>query len=201
MKHFLYFLLFTLLINSCTIHNRVHRKGVTIQWKNHKSKSNVNQSSSPIEISNKSVASQEITVEKEEEKRSIEKKKPKEKGGIRHAEHTTQHLETAENKTPQTIQLTPKNNGDGTAEEQDKKVEGFGVAGLIAALSGIIIVFFVSILIAMLLAVIAIVFGAIGLRRFLNDPEKYGGNGLAVASLTLGIILLLVSVIFLVILL
>lgn len=59
----------------------------------------------------------------------------------------------------------------------------------------------ISILIGMMLAIIAIVFGGIGIRRYLKHPAKYGGNGLAVASLTLGIILLLTCIIFIVILL
>ena len=79
----------------------------------------------------------------------------------------------------QTTQSRPTINEP--VDAQERKVEGFGVAGFII---GIIGLFFLS------SGIIPIVFGAISLGKIGAHPKKFKGKGFAIASLILGLVAL-----------
>jgi hypothetical protein len=70
------------------------------------------------------------------------------------------------------------------------KIEPLGLAGMIVGIVGI---FFAGIP----CGIIAIVFGAISLSRINKHPEKYKGLGFAIASLSIGIVVLLLTILLL----
>ena len=72
-------------------------------------------------------------------------------------------------------------NASKTGNTDERQVEGFGIAGLAAAIVGLFIA-------GIPLGAVAIVFGAISLSRIKKNPKKYKGKGLAIASLILGLV-------------
>jgi len=77
---------------------------------------------------------------------------------------------------------TKKENHARTADDQ-RKVEGLGLAGFIIGIVG----WFMPFGIGLVMCLLAIIFGAISLGKISNNPEKYKGKGFAITSLILGI--------------
>lgn len=82
------------------------------------------------------------------------------------------------------------NNASITGNTDERQVEGFAIAGLAAGVVGLFIA-------TIPLGAVAIVFGAISLSRIKKNPKKYKGNGLAIASLILGLVLVVAMIILL----
>jgi len=82
------------------------------------------------------------------------------------------------------------NNASNTGNTDERQVEGFGIAGLAAGVVGLFIA-------TIPLGAVAIVFGAISLSRIKKNPKKYKGKGLAIASLILGLVLVVAMIILL----
>lgn len=207
MKHFLFVILVITFASSCSIQKRVHRKGYSISWsKNYSTEKLIAEKSQSVsEKQSEKKSTEEVDVVLQPLK-SIVHLRPQKRtiDDTESSETRREHLFVEKEK--KSFRYGQKLESDYSSldpnnSEEGKKVEGFGVAGLISVLTGLVMAFFISILIGMVLAVIGIVFGAIGIRRYMNDPKKYGGNGMAIASLALGIILMLACIVLLVILL
>ena len=65
-----------------------------------------------------------------------------------------------------------------------KRTEGFAIAGFVAGVVG----WFMTPEVALLMVVLAIVFGFISLSNIHNNPGEYKGKGLAIAALVLGLV-------------
>lgn len=76
------------------------------------------------------------------------------------------------------LKKLPKKN---TSQYKDQQTNGMAVAGFTMSLVGLFIFGFI-------LGVLAVIFSSIGLSRTINDPEAWGGKGLATAGLIIGII-------------
>ena len=75
-------------------------------------------------------------------------------------------------------------------EPEPKKNEPLGLTGFIISLVGLFII-------PIPLGILAIIFGAISLGRYSNEPEKFKGKGFAITSLSLGIVVLITGIIIL----
>lgn len=82
-----------------------------------------------------------------------------------------------------------------------KRLEGLGLAGFIITLSSIPVWWFVSMIAGLAAGVLGIVFGSIGIHRCRKDPDYKWGKGFAITSLIVGLILLIVSLVFILLLL
>ena len=97
------------------------------------------------------------------------------------------------------IKTSKKSKGSFTSNEKNsiqqesttKKVEGLGLAGMIVGLVGF---FFAGIP----FGIIAIIFGAISLAKFKKNPDKFSGKGFAIASLVIGLVVLVLTIAILV---
>ena len=82
-----------------------------------------------------------------------------------------------------------KENTAGTGNTDHRITEKLGVAGFILSFLGMIP------LIGIPFAVLAIIFGAVSLKRIKRNPEKYKNKGFAVASIVIGCIMILINII------
>jgi ribose 5-phosphate isomerase RpiB len=103
-------------------------------------------------------------------------------GNAMHMAHSAKRM--LMQKAPQSYKMT---------RESDRKIEGLGLAGFICGC----VSFFV---LGIILATLAIVFGAISLHRFSKYPDRYKGKGFAIASLVIGAVAFILSIIALIIL-
>ena len=85
-----------------------------------------------------------------------------------------------------------KKQSQNTRTEESKLKKGMAVAALVLG----IVSFFLSFL-GIVTAILAIIFGAIARKRAKNNPEIYGGKGMASAGMVLGIIYLTLALIVL----
>lgn len=85
-----------------------------------------------------------------------------------------------------------KENAAGTGKTDHRITEKLGLAGFILSLLGIIP------LIGIPFAVLAIIFGAVSLKRIARNPEKYKGKGFATASILIGCAMIVINIIILV---
>ena len=70
-------------------------------------------------------------------------------------------------------------------QQPQKKVNGVAIAALVAGVLGLIIALFVNGWVGLVISVVAIVLGAIGMKK---AKETNSGKGLAVAGLVCGIV-------------
>jgi hypothetical protein len=89
-------------------------------------------------------------------------------------------------------QDTIKNKPAGQRQEKKPKKEPLGVIGFIFAFLGFIPI------VGIFFSLLAIIFGSISLSKTKRNPGKYKGSGLATASIVIGSIALIVSIIILV---
>lgn len=75
---------------------------------------------------------------------------------------------------------------DSFPQDSPQKNEGFGLAGFIISLVGLLVAFLVPL--GLLFGLIPIIFGTISLVKIKRNPAKYKGRGFALWSLLLGII-------------
>jgi hypothetical protein len=71
-------------------------------------------------------------------------------------------------------------------DKANRKTDGFAIAGFVASFVGIFVA-------GIILGVVAIVFGAVGLSRISKDPVNRKGSGLAVAAITLGVLVVILT--------
>ena len=76
--------------------------------------------------------------------------------------------------------------------EQSKLKKGLAVAALVLG-----ILAFLTSIVGIVLAILAVIFGALALKRIREEPELYGGRKMAIAGLVLGIVLLGISILVL----
>jgi hypothetical protein len=76
-----------------------------------------------------------------------------------------------------------------------KRMDPLGIVGFCLTLASIPFWWFISAIIGFSAGIIGIVFGSISLSRILRKPETRGGLGFAIASLCIGIALVLATVI------
>ena len=117
--------------------------------------------------------------------------------------HATNN-ERIRNKKPDRNKSTVKNSRKAPKSPQKysgkTKIDGFGLAGLIAALVGVLIALFtpisagVAVLIILSVAIAAIVLGIIGLARIRKNPYERTGKGLSIAAIVLGGVLILSTI-------
>jgi len=79
----------------------------------------------------------------------------------------------------------------------ERNVEGFGLASFLLSLLGILLLFLPaslgSIILLLLVALLAVIFGIVGISRVRKNPERLMGKGFGIAGLVLGILLLIAS--------
>ncbi len=91
-----------------------------------------------------------------------------------------------------------KNNN---SDSRRRRVEGLGLAGFIITLVNLPLWWLVSQIFGIVAGVLGIIFGSIGIHRCRKNPDTKWGMGFAVTSLVVGLVMVLVSLIFLLILL
>lgn len=79
------------------------------------------------------------------------------------------------------------------ATSTQPKTEGFGIAGFLTSLIGIVVA-------AIPLGIVSVIFGAISLGRISRQPERYKGKGFGITAIILGIIEIIIGLLILVVL-
>jgi len=82
-----------------------------------------------------------------------------------------------------------KENAAGTEKMDDRKTETLGLIGFILSFLGMIP------LIGIPFAVLAIIFGTIGIKKIRRNPKKYKGKGFAIASIVIGCAMMVMNII------
>jgi hypothetical protein len=104
-------------------------------------------------------------------------------------------LKKKSNSTPDTIRAVRLNSGNnqyGYSYYSDNRVtEKLGLTGFILTLIGWLLVF------GMPLSIIGVIFGSISLGKIRRNPGHFKGRGFAIASLILGVIGVVFSIVFL----
>ena len=193
---FLSILFITILLNSCVVEKRVHNPGFNIQWiKKHKTtetqtteKTEGNTVFSDLKKDNSSKQNVEITKEPLLFEESSLSNQSIDQDAIdnnrQESERNYDQLKNYQDLDDSTTTVQPKANKPAV---QTKKLEGFGVAGTIFAALGFLIA-------GIPLGILAIIFGAIGITRIINNPEKYYGLGFSIVALALGLVVLIVTI-------
>jgi uncharacterized membrane protein YidH (DUF202 family) len=73
-----------------------------------------------------------------------------------------------------------------------RKTESLGIVGFIFSILGIIPIF------GLPFGILAVLFGALSLKKINRHPERYKGRGVANASLIIGILMVAISAIILI---
>ena len=85
--------------------------------------------------------------------------------------------------------ITPRNSGSSRINENERKTQGFAVAGFVLSILGLIVA-------GIPLGILAMIFGSIGLGKISREPKRFKGRGLAIASIIIGAIAIIAAVIF-----
>jgi len=199
----IYFILSVIIVfaQSCTIQKRQHLPGYHIEWNRNDSHSEVQSEKKPeqaLDIAEHDVAlvaelgAQPLEQEREAHVSDAEVASPRDL----HQEAATAHgnklaKNHSEKRTKQRLTFpsiihAPANMLFGSVKpEGEPRTDGMSIAAMVCG----ILCYFVP-FVGIVLAILAIIFGGIGLRRTQNNPELKG-KGMAIAGLVLGILGLL----------
>ena len=89
---------------------------------------------------------------------------------------------------------TQVNENSSSLNQEGKKVEGLGLAGMCASLAAIPIWLFVSVIAGLIMGLCSLILGAISMGIIQNKQTKFNGKGFAITSMVVGIILLILSI-------
>lgn len=205
----LYFILAAclLIIQSCTIQKRQHLPGYHIEWYSQHSRSeaivskNTQKEETIAQVKTAHVAATEEILKEQptvidalavREISSVERKNI--------SSHSAQQVEKKSNTSrkhalnfPITIHSPVKLLFGSKSPDGERRTDGLSIAAMICG----ILSFFVPV-VGLVLAILAIVFGGIGIGRTNRNPELKG-RGMAITGLILGILGLLFVVFFLII--
>lgn len=190
-----------LIIQACTIEKRIHRPGYRVEWKKgHKSSSESNSKMKLEEThslaENKTVpeekfelvAIESITTESPNsalvERKQLNENTPylqSDSPQVIEGEHLESEKEVPELQAENEPFDEPMQTSKGKRDEKDK---GASVTSLVLGILGILTLGYLGIVFGPL----AIIFGARALKKIRQNPDVYGGQGMAKAGLILGII-------------
>lgn len=191
-------LLATALVTSCSVEKRLHRPGYHVEWK-HKDQPSQHPPSAQELQQQEAYALPEAHAEPAQAPLSASASadvlpgyQPAPKADLNAV--SKEEPQVLEQKIPEASNRRALGDPDETpASDETKIVNGFGIASFVLAVVSLFVLGFVF-------GPTAIVFGAIGMSQVRRNPEKYRGNGLAVAGFVIGIISVALLIVLLLVL-